>query len=90
MASLAQKMESVHVPRDPDGRVKTDQRDRIAVFSLKENRWLWRAPIDARELVALGQGTFTPESGETPPEPHGLKSHPIVDEDQVQGASELR
>jgi hypothetical protein len=48
-----------------------DIRGRIAVWDLAAKKWIWRYPIDVRELV--GSGVATLEPGEdAPPRPEPL------------------
>lgn len=87
--SLSAAMERVAMPRDERGNVVLDHRNRVAVWHLASARWIWRLPIDARELVAMGAATFAPPAG-SPPTPEAAayaQAEQTVDEAPAQLAS---
>lgn len=51
-----------------------DARGRVAIWLIAQGRWSWRHPIDAREIVGMGAGSFTAPEG-APPKPSPDSPH---------------
>jgi hypothetical protein len=49
--------------------INADGRGRVPVYCKLEGKWIWRYPVDAREIVAMGLGEMDPSSEEAPPRP---------------------
>jgi hypothetical protein len=59
------------MPKQSNARIdpkELDSRGRVAVFLNAQKRWSWRHPIDAREIVGTGAGSFDAPEG-APPKP---------------------